>query len=434
MARVVPDEPVAAASVRHAAEPDGRAPLEGLRVVEGATYVAVPSAGSTLAMLGAEVIRVDPIGGASDHRRAPLDEGGTSIYWASLNKGTRSVALDLRDPRGREIAQELITAPGDGGGVFLTNAVMHEQLGYGSLSARRRDLIMVHLTGYADGRPAIDYTINAEVGLPAITGPIGGRPVNHALPAWDLMAGLHVALSVLAAERRRSRTGEGAHVTLSLADVALATTDHLGYFAEIQLTGRSRERTGDFVYGTFGAPFETADARRVMIVALTPRQWADLAELTGATEVLGRLEEHLGASFGDEHDRYRHRDLLHALLAPWFRERSCEQVLDALSGRRVLGAAYRDLDDCLRSADVQDNPLFREVVHPALGGLLAAGAPGSLAAAAGVVPVAPELGADTEWALTTVLGLSPSEVGRLHDAGVVACGPASSRHVDGDAS
>jgi 2-methylfumaryl-CoA isomerase len=398
-------------------------PLAGLRVVEGATYVAVPSGAMTLAMLGAEVIRFDPIGGANDHRRAPLDEAGTSIYWESLNKGKRSVALDVRDPRGLELAQALITAPGDDAGIYVTNAVAREPLSYAALSKRRRDLVMVELSGYPDGRPAVDYTVNAEVGFPGITGPSEGPESNHALPAWDLLAGMHVAMSVLIALRRRDRSGAGARVALSLSDVALATTDHLGYLAEVQVNGESRGRTGDFVYGTFGVPFDTKDDRRVMVVALTPRQWSDLVQLTGIGDLLAGLEEHLGARFADEHDRYRHRHLLRTLLAPWFRERSCEHVLEELAETRVVAAPFRSFAECQRSPDVQDNPLFREVAHPRLGELLAAGVPGTFGLASDVAPVAPQLGADTEWALATILGLTPAEIGQLHDQGLVSCAP-----------
>ncbi len=412
-----------------AAGDDHGAPLAGLRVVEGATFVAVPSGAMTLAMLGAEIIRFDPIGGANDHRRAPLDERGTSIYWESLNKGKRSVALNVREPRGLELAQALITAPGDDAGIYVTNAVAREPLSYAVLSERRADLVMVELSGYPDGRPAVDYTVNAEIGFPGITGPAEGADSNHALPAWDLLAGMHVALSLLIAERRRHRTGAGAHVSLSLSDVALATTDHLGYLTEVQVNGESRARTGDFVYGTFGAPFDTADDRRVMVIALTPRQWSDLVDLTGIGDLLPGLEEHLGARFVDEHDRYRHRHLLQTLLAPWFRARSCEQVLDRLAETRALGSAFRSFDECQRSPDVQDNPLFRQVSHPRLGELLAAGAPGSFGLASDVTPVAPQLGGDTEWALATVLGLTPTEIGRLHDEGLVACAPDPDRDV-----
>ena len=94
--------------------------LEGLRIVEASAFVAAPTGGLTLAQLGADVIRVDPVGGGVDARRWPLAESGASIYWASLNKGKRSITVNLRAPEGRELVAELITRPGANGGCFLT--------------------------------------------------------------------------------------------------------------------------------------------------------------------------------------------------------------------------------------------------------------------------------------------------------------------------
>src|SRR5688572_3188303 len=95
--------------------------LAGLRVVEGSAFVAAPLGGMTLAQLGADVIRFDQIGGGLDYQRWPLASGGQSLFWAGLNKGKRSIALDLRSPEGRELATALVTAPGEEAGLFLTN-------------------------------------------------------------------------------------------------------------------------------------------------------------------------------------------------------------------------------------------------------------------------------------------------------------------------
>lgn len=397
------------------------APLDGLRVVEGATFVAVPSAGLNLAMLGAEVIRFDPIGGASDHQRAPLAASGSSLYWASLNKGKRSFAVDVRSDVGRELVTELITAPGPDRGVFMTNAIGRGWLSYEQLRERRDDLIMLELTGNPDGSGAVDYTVNYEVGFPTITGPPGAAPVAHALPAWDLLAGVYAATSLLAAERHRSRTGRGERISVSLADVAFAVTDNLGYFAEVQHNGASRERSGDFVFGTFGAPFATADGGSVFIVALTPRQWSDLVEVTGTGAIVDALAGHLDVDFSDEHARYRHRRILHEVLAGWFAARETDAVLSALAETRVLAGRLRTFAEAFESPMVQHNPMFTTVHHAALGELRAAGGPAWFdGAAQRPEPVAPMLGADTEWVLSDILGLDQRRIGELHDQGVVA--------------
>ncbi|HTU05304.1 MAG TPA: CoA transferase, partial [Trebonia sp.] len=129
------------------------APLAGLRVLEISSFVAAPLGGMTLAQLGAEVIRVDPVGGAADVTRWPLAPNGTSLYWAGLNKGKRSVTLDFRDPRDRETLRDLVTRSGPDGGIVLTNAGF-PWLSHEVLSKDRPDLIHLQITGRRDGGSA----------------------------------------------------------------------------------------------------------------------------------------------------------------------------------------------------------------------------------------------------------------------------------------
>ena len=137
--------------------PDATRPLAGVRIVEISSFVAVPLAGMTLAQLGAEVIRVDPIGGAADYHRWPVTEDGVSIYWAGLNKGKRSVAADMRSAEGQGLVQRLIAESG----VLITNVVGRQWHSYETLVQQRPDLIHVEVSGRADGVTGVDYTVNA---------------------------------------------------------------------------------------------------------------------------------------------------------------------------------------------------------------------------------------------------------------------------------
>jgi 2-methylfumaryl-CoA isomerase len=164
--------------------------LSGMRVVEGSAFIAAPSGGMTLAQLGADVIRFDPIGGGIDYRRWPVTANNESIYWHSLNKGKRSIAVDFKKPEGREILTQLITAPGDDCGLFLTNFPARGWLSDDKLRAHREDLIYLNLTGDRHGGSALDYTVQSSVGFPYLTGTAtGDDPINNPLPAWDLIAG-----------------------------------------------------------------------------------------------------------------------------------------------------------------------------------------------------------------------------------------------------
>ena len=274
--------------------------LADMRVVEASAFIAAPLGGLLLAQMGADVIRIDPVGGGLDYRRWPVTKDGLSLYWAGLNKGKRSIMLNVREAEGREIAQALMTRPGPNAGLVITNLPVRGWLDYEALRVKREDLVMVAVTGSRDGRVALDYTVNASAGFPFVTGPPDHEgPINHVMPVWDVVAGCSVVQALLAAERFRRDTGEGQLARLALADTAFATLSHLGYVAEAEVNGVDRPRTANDVYGSYGRDFETADGRRVMVTAMTVRHWQALLEATGTaggdtrarTQARGRLAQ-----------------------------------------------------------------------------------------------------------------------------------------------
>jgi 2-methylfumaryl-CoA isomerase len=377
---------------------DHDAPLAGLRIIEVSSFVAAPLGGMTLAQLGAEVIRIDPLGGAPDTTRWPLAPNGGSLYWTGLNKGKRSAALDLRSPAGQRAVADLVAGSGPDGGIVLTNAG-YPWLSYDALRERRPDLIHLRITGGHDGRPAVDYTVNAAIGFPLATGPAELRdPVNHVLPAWDVACGLYAAVGILAAERHRRRTGAGRAITLPLADVALAVTGHLGFLAEGQVGG-GRPRIGNHLYGGFGRDFRTKSGDSVLVVTLTARHYADLARVTGRTEPLAAVERALGADFTRDSDRYAHREVIAALLAPWFGEHTTDEVAAALGGTSVLWERYRTFAELAADAATLANPLVARIDQPGIGPILATGTPLAQPGTTQTPAPAPALGADTEAVL-----------------------------------
>ena len=396
--------------------------LADLRIVEFSAFVAAPLGGMTMAQFGAEVIRIDPIGGGIDHARGPVADTGASLYWAGLNKAKRSVALALDRPEGRELAAALVAAPGAGGGILLTNLPPLAGLDFANLRAARADAIVLRLIGNRDGSAAVDYTVNAASGFPLVTGP-GGGPVNHVLPAWDIAAGLYLAMALLAAERHRARTGEGQEVTMALADVMLAAVANLGYVGDVQMNGRARPAIGNDLYGSFGRDFATADGRRVMIIALTPRQWRALGRATGLAERLAMIGPMMGVDLETEAGRYEARDAIAALLARWCASKSLADIQNAFAGSGVLWGRFQDfralVEDDPRCSEA--NPLFAMVDQPGIGRYLAPGLPLDFGASPRQPPrPAPLLGEHTDTVLAEVLGLSPEAIGRLHDHRIAA--------------
>lgn len=392
-------------------------PLADVRILEISSFVAVPLAGMTLAQLGADVVRVDPIGGAADYHRWPVTASGESIYWAGLNKGKWSVAADMRSPQGQELVQRLITASG----VLITNVAGREWHSYDTLAKLRPDLIHVEVSGRADGGTGVDYTVNAGLGFPLVTGPTNlSEPVNHVFPAWDVACGIYAALAVVTALRHRDATGEGARISIPLENVALATVGNLSLLTEVMVNGAGRERIGNSVYGTYGQNFTSSDGVSFMIVALTGRHFRDLTELTGTTKAVAALGDALGADFTDEGERYRHRDALTGLFTVWFTEHTAEEVAAALSTTSILWERYRSFAEVVTDERVTANPLFTPLNQPRIGEYLAPGLP---LAFDGVYPppsVAPALGDDTETVLADRLGLTADKIRRLIESGTVA--------------
>jgi 2-methylfumaryl-CoA isomerase len=393
-------------------------PLQGSVVVEVSSFVAAPLCGVTLAQLGAEVIRVDPIGGASDFRRWPLAESGASIYWTGLNKGKRSAAIDLRSPQGQELVQRLIV---EGDGIVVTNALL-AWLDYERLAAMRPDVIHVQLLGRGNGSTGVDYTVNAAIGFPFVTGPPDhAGPINHVLPAWDVCCGLYAALAVTAAVRGRDLSGDGARISLALEDVALATAGNLGFLTEPQVNGTQRPRLGNAIFGQYGQDFTSSDGVSFMVVTLTGRHFRDLVEVTGSEAAMSAVASALKADFSSEGDRYRHRHVVSGLIAGWFGSHTATEITEALSATTVLFEQYRTFADVASDDRVVRNPLFRTLHQPGVGDYFAPGMPASFDGSHSCSGPAPILGQDTAGLLAERLGLSSAEITRLEDAGTIAC-------------
>jgi 2-methylfumaryl-CoA isomerase len=398
--------------------------LSGLRVIEGSAFVAAPSGGMTLAQLGADVIRFDPIEGGIDYHRWPVTENNESLYWHSLNKGKRSIAVNFKTPEGRELLTQLITAPGDDSGLFLTNFPARGWLAYDNLRVHREDLIYLNLTGDRHGTSALDYTVNSKVGFPYLTGASpGGDPINAPLPAWDVIAGQHIALGLLAAERQRLRSGKGQFVKLALADVALATMGHLGYIGEVMVNGTDREPLGNYIFGTFGRDFTCRDGKKVMIVGVSANQWLAILKATGQEQTIANLAQSMGLDFNREGDRYAGREAISAQLEPWFAEREFSAVAQQLEVCGVCWGKYQTVSELVHT-DIDcstDNPLFEQIEQPGIGEYLMPQNPlGFTGADRHAVRPAPRLGQHTDEILSEILGLNSGEIGRYHDAGIIA--------------
>jgi 2-methylfumaryl-CoA isomerase len=395
--------------------------LQNLTIIEASSFVASPSAGLYLAQMGAEVIRVDQMGGGPDFNRWPLADNGSSLYWENLNRAKKSVALNLASAEGRALLQDMVAATG----LLITNFPVDSFLSHEKLAAKRPDLITVRIMGQADGSSALDYTVNSAIGIPFMTGPakMGDAPVNHVLAAWDLLTGAYAAFALLAALRHRDATGEGQEIRLPLQDIATASVANMGMIAEVFTTGAHRPRIGNDVFGAFGRDFETADGKRVMIMAITPKQWAGLVSVLGLEADIAALEAKHAVSFAkDEGLRFTHRSDIFPLVEGKVRNWLWAELDAAFAAAGCCYGPYQTMLDAAHDPKlVTENPMFETTDNPSGEHYPAAGAFATIPQMERQpVRPAPMLGQDGDAVLARLLNLSPDALQALKDQGTLS--------------
>lgn len=389
-----------------------RQPLDGVRVIDFGQFIAVPAAGAALAAMGADVIKVEPVGGESARQIGVYGQAMVRTY----NGDKRSLAVDLRAPEGQALAQRLVR---DADIVLqnLRTGVM-ESFGLGSSDVRAVNPGVVYgsVSGFgrhgpSRDRPGFDIAAQAESGLMSVTGEAGRDPQRVGVPVVDAAAGHVLAEAVLGAYIGRLRFGTGRDVEVSLLDVAIhlqGTT-----WGEYFLTGRVPERKGNGQPTVAPAAdvVPTADGA-IVLSAYTPAHFSKLCALVGRPELAA------DPRFATNPDRVAHRSELLAELTPAFRERTSDDALDMLVGNGIVAGAIKTYEQVARHPDVRASGTFVEIVDD--------GDPYTVVRApwrigGGDAPSrtpAPRAGQHTRQIMTE-LGYPASEIGDLVRRGVV---------------
>lgn len=399
--------------------------LSDLSIVEVSSFVASPTAGLYCAQMGAEVIRVDQIGGGLDYDRYMQTAEGRSLAWENLNRAKKSVALDLRSAEGRELCVELARKTGQ----LITNLPEKSFLSHAAVSVGRPDMVSVRIMGWHDGRQAMDFTVNAASGYPLMTGPeewdpATAPPINQVLPAWDFICGAYCAFALMAALHHRAATGEGSEVRVPLGDVAMGTVANSGAMAEMLYRGGDRPRLGNAIWGALGRDFVSRDGKRFMVAVLTPNQWNAMVAALEIGQPVARLEAETGVQFAkSDHNRFVHREALFAIVQESAATLDYADLAKRLTKAGATFERYRTMHEAANDpALVADNPLFGP--SPANPSGFAYPAPRSFANLGGEErgdpAPAPYLGQHSEDVLADRLGLSSGAIAALVDRGVVA--------------
>jgi crotonobetainyl-CoA:carnitine CoA-transferase CaiB-like acyl-CoA transferase len=405
---------------------DKEGPLSGVRVLDLTHLLAGPYCTMILADLGAEVWKVEPPGGEVGRRIGPR-RGDLPAYFASVNRGKKSLAVDLRRPEGREIVLELARRAD----VFVENfrPGVLARLGLGPEALRRENprLVYASITGFGqDGpraqEPALDIVVQALGGLLSVTGQPGGPPVRPGVSLGDSVAGMFAAAGILAALYRRERTGEGDYLDLAMLDsqVTLMENALARYFATGQVP--RAEGTRHPAVSPFRA-FATADGH--LVVAILPddaRRWEALCRILGRPELTREERFREGAG------RLRHREALEGILEDLFRRRSTEEWLGALRSEGIPCAPVQDVAQVTRDPQVRHRGAIREIPDGLGGRFRVADTPFRFRGArTGPQGAPPAVGEHTEEILREVLGWDAERLARLRRAAVLGSGEEQAR-------
>ncbi len=392
-------------------------PLDGLRVVDLSRVLAGPYATMTLADLGAEVIKVEhPVGGDETRSWGPPYLGGESAYFLSVNRSKRSVALDLKDPEGLELALELCSRADVVIENFRPGAAARLGVDYEAVRRRRPDVVYCTITGFGrrelSDRPGYDFVLQAESGLMSITGDPDGEPTKVGVALVDVLAGLNACTAILAALRRRDGTGEGERIEVSLLDSAFAGLVNVSQGA--LATGAEPERYGNAHPSIVPyQPFRAADGL-VAVAAANDGLFSRLCKVIERPELAG------DARYATNDARVRNREALVAELETIFAERATEEWVRLLLTAGVPAGKIRGVGEALRAAAEAGAAATTSVSHPTAGTVELVRPPFSLARTELPPLEAPPLLGQHTAEVLAELGVGKERLAELERRGVVA--------------
>jgi crotonobetainyl-CoA:carnitine CoA-transferase CaiB-like acyl-CoA transferase len=394
-----------------------RTALEGIRVLDLGRYQAGPRAALVMARLGAEVIKVEPIGG--EESRASGGGGasvrGQSPYWVQYNSGKKSLGIDLRKEAGRQVLRDLVKVSD----VFVQNfrpgTIEEMGFGYESLRALNRQIVMLNVSAYGQHGPyrdriGFDQIGQAISGLMWLTGYPDSPPTITAMPVIDRITALHGAIGVLAALRERELSGEGQAIDVSLADTGFSLTEipivhYLG-------SGTVPKREGSRVPSSLSNVYKTRDGFAYIIVA-NDNIWKRLCETLGKPEWLK------DERFATRATRGRNAPAVEAELEKYFAARLTEEAVNALSEAGIPCSPVNDVPQAARSPQIWERDLLVEVPDPLAGKIHVSGRFIKLSRSQDVVGSAALPGQHTDEILRGMLKYAPAKVKKLREGRVV---------------
>ena len=381
--------------------------LDGVRVLELARYQAGPRGGMILSDLGAEVIKIERLGGEETRKNPPVVRG-QSIYFTVYNRGKKSLCLDMRTAEGKDIFTDLARKSDIVLENFRPGTMAAMGFGYEQLKAINPGIILVSVSGFGQygpytERPAFDPLGQAMSGLMSLTGKPVGQPLGTASSVVDRYTALHATIGALAALRHRERTGEGQLVDVCLLDSALTMVEiPMAYYLATGEEGGEGGRP----------PARTRDGWAV--IAATSRDMAaKLMTLVSGMGVSGAAGDGgpITSSVGDERRR---------ALDAWCATRTTEEVVSALLAIGVPVAPVKTIPEVVKDPHLWDREMLVKMADPVAGEIYAPGVTIKMSATPGTAGPVPTPGQHTDALLGQILGYDAARLAALRAAKVIA--------------
>ena len=397
-------------------------PLEGIKVLDLTHMLAGPYAGMVLADLGADVVKVEPLGTGEMTRGLLSDDPNNSFkgfgaYFLTLNRNKKSVSLDLKDAQGLDVFYDLVKSTDVVLNNFSAGVVKKLKIDYDHLSKINSKIITCSITGFGEtgkhsSRPAYDQIVQAYSGGMSITGADASTPTRAGIPIGDLGSGLFSVIGMLSALLSREKTGKGQHLDLSLLDVQISL---LTYMATMQtLSGVNPEPIGNahFVHVPYNS-FTTKDGF-VVIAVITDAFWQGLLNIVDVDNL--RKEE-----FKSSTGRLQNQKFIESELNKKLSTETSEHWINALNSAKVPCAPINSFSQALSDEQVIHRNMVVEVDHPDGGKVKMPGNPIKLSYTdEDSFSPPPHLGQHTKETLIEWCNYSESEINELIKKKVIA--------------
>lgn len=392
-------------------------PLAGVRVLDFTRVLAGPAASLALADMGAEVIKIEPPGTGDETRTFPPIRDGESHYYLSVNRGKKSIVVDLKAPEGVALIKDLAAKCDVVVENYRPGVMDRLGLGYEALSAANPRLIYCAISGYGQtgplkDNPSFDIVLQAMSGALSMNGDAHGLPTKLGIPLGDLVGGINGPIGILSALYERDRTGKGKFIDVSLMDGLIGL---LGYIAQLAFfTGQDPQRQGSqhpnlVPYGIFPA----ANDGSIVVACLTPAFWAKICKSIGRPELID------DPRYDTLEKRRDARDEVNAIVSGFTSRHTVEELVAIFTEFEVPHAPILGVTAALSQPQAVHRNMVVEVEHAALGTIPIVNRPVTFEGQQ--VPEAPPvLGQHTDQILREVLDLTPERIAELRAAKAIS--------------